>query len=99
MYRNTPIWQLLLKAINTGDFIKIMLLNNDYFDIAGVFTFSKYYEVELSEMDLDDFDRQCVGRVLRHIFIALGYKKKRRTRSKHYVITYGTLYERSDSNE
>ena len=98
-YRNTPIWKLLLKALNSEEFIKIMLFNNDYFDIACAFTFCVYYENELSELKLSDFDKQCVGRVLRYVFISLGYKAKRRTRSIFYPIKYGTLFERSDTIE
>ncbi len=98
-YRNTPIWILLNTAINSEEFIKIMIFNNDYFDIACVYTFCKYYEKELNEIDLNNFDKQCVGRVLRYVFISLGYKAKRRTRSIFYPIKYGTLYERGDTSE
>ena len=99
-YRNTPIWKLLNKALNSEEFIKMMIFNNDYFDIACSFTFCVYYEKELSEIKLSDFDKQCVGRVLRYVFISLGYKVKRRTRSIYYPIKYGTLFKGGgDTNE
>jgi hypothetical protein len=98
-YRKTQIWKLLSKAINSEEFIKIMIFNNDYFDIACVYTFCIYYENELSEIKLNDFDKQCVGRVLKYVFTSLGYKAKRRTRSIFYPIKYGTLYEIGDVNE
>jgi len=93
-YRNTPIWILLTKALDSEEFVKIMIFNNDYFDIASVYTFCEYYRKEISELELNDFEKQCVGRVLRYVFISLGYKVKRRTRSIFYPIKYGTLYER-----
>jgi len=98
-YRHTPIWKLLTKALNSEEFIKIMLFNNDHFDIACVYTFCAYYQNELKQMDLSNFDKQCDGRVLKYIFTSLEYVDKRRTRSIYYPIKYGTLYESRDSDD
>lgn len=98
-YRMTPIWKMLTKALDSAEFIKIMIFNNDYFDIACVYTFCAYYEKELSKIELDDFDKQCVGRVLKYVFSSLGYRVKRRTKSIYYPIKYGTLYEKGDNSE
>lgn len=91
-YEKTDLWTLLYSSLQDEFLIKLMPFNL-VFNIAPVHTFITYYKEELEKLDLNRFDKQCIGYHVGFILATLGYKKTRQIYRKDAIIKYAGFYE------
>lgn len=66
---------------------------NLHFNISPVHVFIKYYQEELMQLNLNRFDKQCIGYHIAFIFKSLGYQETRQIYRRDAIIKYGGYYE------
>ncbi len=93
-YREKSIlWTLLYESLSNEFLLKLMLFNTQ-FNIAPLHTFTKYYENELVEMQLNRFEKQCIGYHVATIFTSLGFKNTRKIYRKGAIIKYAAFFSK-----
>ncbi len=89
-YEKDKIWKLLMQVVNDDQMMKLIIFNNDYLNVAPVHTFCAYF-IDNKD-DLSNYEKNSVGRILKFIFMGLGYKSSIRVYKKAHSINYAKVF-------
>lgn len=91
-YEQDKIWKLMMRVVEDDQFMKLIIFNNDYLKIAPVHTVCSYF---IDHKDnLSNYEKNSIGRILKFVFIGLGYKSSVRVYKKAHSINYAKFFNK-----
>ncbi len=93
-YKNVYMKDAIDVALDNDFFIKVLIFNNDKFNIAGNYTFAAMFIDD--DMVLNKFQKSLLGAFIRYIFEFIGYEEYTRTQLNKSNLRWGRLYRKVD---
>lgn len=92
-YLRDRLYNLIQESLTDEDFVRVMIFNNDYLKISPIHTFSAYYLD--NNIELSDFEKGSLGRILKYIFNILGYYREKRILRTPCSIKSGKVFSKT----